>query len=507
MKKGTRNLIILGACAVALGAATALLSNGGGGTGASSSASSSSIQLVSKTSADVASMKVTNKKGSYTLVPLESKAASSAASSAASGSSSASAPAVTYTVQGLGGIPINTSETDSVVQNGFSLVATKNLGTVSNAEEFGLSDPQATVEVRFKDGTSFNYKIGNATATDSSAYYMSGADSSNVYVVTIDQGLLEDEKYFVNKEILSITPPASSSSSSSSETASNDFGRISLSGTSFPQTVVMEKQGDTLAITSPAAYPTDNTKLAAMESALTSLTADSVVAINPDASDLMKYGFDKPSVVADYNVNNGNYKLLVGAQSGSDYYVMLGGVNVVYSVASDSIGAVAQQNLFSMRSKLILLPEIGTVKSIEFSKGTASNIINIARTESASSAVSSASASSGSEKSYTYTVAGDGGKALNYDTNYKHFYQKLISLELLEDTGAKPSGTPAFTVKYSYFDKASTDTLEFYQAADRRYLAVVNGAPYGNVVSTDVDAVISQLADFEAGKAIPEPAG
>lgn len=502
MKKGTRNLIILGACAVALGAATALLSNGGGETGASSSASSSSIQLVSKTSADVASMKVTNKKGGYTLVPVESKTASSAPSSAASGSSSASTPAVTYTVQGLGGIPIDTSETDSVVQNGFSLVATKNLGTVSNAEEFGLSDPQATVEVRFKDGTSFNYKIGNATATDSSAYYMSGADSSNVYVVTIDQGLLEDEKYFVSKEILSITPPASSSSSSSSETASNDFGRISLSGTAFPQTVVMEKQGDTLAITSPAAYQTDNTKLAAMESALTSLTADSVVAINPDASALMKYGFDKPSVVADYSVNNGNYKLLVGAQSGSDYYVMLGGVNVVYSVASDSIGAVAQQNLFSMRNKLLLLPDIGTVKSIEFTKGTTTNTVNVSRTEKVSS-----SASSESEKSYTYTVAGDGGKTLDYETNYKHFYQNLISLELLEDTGAKPAGTPVFTVKYSYFDKTSTDTLEFYQAADRRYLAVVNGAPYGSIVSTDVDTVISQLADFEAGKAIPDPAG
>lgn len=501
MKKGTRNLIILAVCAAALGTATVLLSKGGGEGGTSSSASSSSIQLVSKTSADVASMKVTNKKGGYTLVPVESKAASSAVSSAASGSSSSSTPNVSYTVQELGGIPIDTSETSSVVQNGFSLVATKNLGAVSNTEDFGLSNPQATVEVRFKDGTSFNYKIGNATATDSSAYYMSGASASNVYVVTIDQGLLEDAKYFVSKSILSITPPASSGTSSAAETAENDFSRIALSGTSFPQPVVMEKQGDTLAITSPTAYAADNTKLGSMEAALTTLTADSVEAVNPDAAALMKYGFDKPTVIADYTVNKGNYKLLIGAQNSSKYYVMVGGVNAVYSVTSDNIGAVAQQNLFSMRSKLILVPSIDTVKSIEFTKGTATNTISVARAESASSSASS----SGSEKTYTYTVTGDGGKALNYDTNYKHFYQKLIGIELLEDTGAKPAGTPVLTVRYSYFDKASTDTLEFYQSGDRRYLAVLNGAPYGNVVSTDVDAVVSQLANFESGKAIPDP--
>ena len=94
MKKGTRSLIILAGCAVALGAATILLTkNGGGASSASSSeASASNIQLVSKTSADVASMKVTNKKGSYTLVPVASKTASSSVPSGASSESSSSAP-------------------------------------------------------------------------------------------------------------------------------------------------------------------------------------------------------------------------------------------------------------------------------------------------------------------------------------------------------------------------------------------------------------------------------
>ncbi len=81
-------------------------------------------------------MKVTNKKGSYTLVPLPT--GSLGASSASSG---APLLPLNYTVQELGGCPVNTGETGSVVQNGFSLTATKNLGKVSSLANYGLDRP------------------------------------------------------------------------------------------------------------------------------------------------------------------------------------------------------------------------------------------------------------------------------------------------------------------------------------------------------------------------------
>jgi hypothetical protein len=71
-----------------------------GGTGSSSSASDSSetIELISKTSSDVASMTVKNKKGSYTIIPMPTGTI---------GSSSAASTSLNFTVQELSGCPIN----------------------------------------------------------------------------------------------------------------------------------------------------------------------------------------------------------------------------------------------------------------------------------------------------------------------------------------------------------------------------------------------------------------
>ncbi|HBG55196.1 MAG TPA: hypothetical protein DDW99_02940, partial [Ruminococcaceae bacterium] len=336
MKSSTRNLIVAAVCAAVLGgAAFALSRSPGGGESSSAASSSPGLELVSKKDQDVASMKVTNKKGSYTLVPAPKSAASS--SPAASSSASSAASSVTYTVSGLEGCPINTSATESVVKNGFSLVATKNLGAVSSLQEYGLADPQASVEVRFKDGSSFSYKIGGQTATDASAYYMCGENSNNVYVVSVDQGLLEDKTYFVSKEILAVPESSSSSSASDAAAGGYDFTQISLSGANFPKPVRFEKTGSGLAITQPAAYEADADKLNALETALESLTADTVEAVRPDAAALKKYGLDRPSAVAEFTVNRKSYRLLLGAKTGSSYPAMLDGVDVVYTVTQDKV--------------------------------------------------------------------------------------------------------------------------------------------------------------------------
>lgn len=491
MRSSIRNLIIVAVCAAVLGGALIALKLTGNDASSSSSASSAaSIELVSKKSDDVASMSVTNEKGSYTLIPVRKTpaAASSGAFSSASSAASSGSDAITYTVRELGGCPINTSATGSVVQNGFSLVASRNLGTVSDLNEFGLKDPQATVRVSFKDGSSFNYKIGKASATDSSAYYMCGTDSDNVYIVTIDAGLLENAAYFISKDILAITNP----------NGSNAFAKIELSGANYPAPVTLAVQGQDLKITAPKQYDPDSSALSALESALSTLTADSVEAVNPDDAALSKYGFDQPAAVARFSVNGGSYTLTAGAKSGSDYYVMLGGVNVVYKAAAAGVEAWASKGLFGLRSKQILAPDIETVKSLTVTAGGAENVLNVARAKDESKSTQDTTY-------YTYKVTGNGGKSLDYDTNYKNFYQSAIGVSILEDaSGAAPLPAPALTLQYRYYDKAATDTVEFYQSGDRRYVAVLNGVAFGVVTQGDIDLVTKNIGLLESGQAVSE---
>lgn len=480
MNTSTRNLIVVAACIVVLGgAAAALALTGKGADTASSAASAASIDLVSKKSEDIVSMSVKNKKGSYTLIPVQT-----AASSAASGSSS-SGSTVTYTLQGRDGVPIDSAAAGQVIQNGFNLVATKNLGKIDNLEEFGLKDPQATVKVSFKDGSTYNYKIGSPSATDSSSYYMCGENSNNVYVVSVDGGILDNENYFISKNILAITDSS----------GQNDFTKITLSGKNFPQPISIAKMGTVQAIISPFSAEADDTKLSAMQTALATVTASSVEAIRPDAAALKTYGFDQPTAVAEFTVNKGSYKLIVGAKKDSSYYVMMDKGNVVYSVSADSISAWAEATAFSVRSKSLLMPNISDVKSITVTQGSASSALNIARTKDEAK-------STQDKPAYTYKVTGTGGKELAYDTNYKNFYKSLISIQLLEAAGGKPSGTPAYSVEYQYYDKGGKDTIQLYKSGDRRYTAVVNGQVYGTVTSTDVDKMTSSYQQLQNGQSV-----
>ena len=498
MKSSTRNIIVVGVVAVVLGGTVFALNKTGGGKGGSSSSAASSeaaIQLISKSSNNVASMKVTNRKGSYTLVPLPSGSLGSSSSAASSGASSSS---VSYTVQELSGCPVNTGETGSVVQNGFSLSATKNLGKTDSLAQYGLQNPQATVEVTFKDGsTSYGYKIGNATATDSSAYYMCGMDSNNVYVVNIDEGLLEDANYFVTKDIFTISSGTDSSSANGSSAA--DFSIIALSGKNFPQSVSLQKNSSgQLAISAPAVYDIDSNSLTPMESVLTNLSADSVAAIRPDAAMLKKYGLDHPTVQVEFTANKKPYKLAIGAQNGKDYYARANGVNVVYNVTADSVNGLLSQNLFSLRSKLIFLPNIVTVKQITVTSAGKTDEINVTRTENPAS-------STKDKKAYNYKVTGNAGKSLNYDTDYRNAYQMLIGLTVYAAADKAPSGQPAITVKYSYFDKPGSTTLELYQVDGRRYAAVLDGKVYGLCAKSDVGPMLQAISAFEAGKTVASP--
>ncbi len=480
MNTGKRNLIIVGAAIVVLGGATAALMLTGNGKDNAGSAVSSpdSIQLVTKKEEDIVSMTVKNKAGSYTLIPVKKPMAGAA--------STAPEDMVTvYSVKGLESFDIDTASTDQVVRNGYSLSATKNLGAVTNLEQYGLQDPQAVVKVSFKDGSQYNYKIGNASATDSTAYYMCGENSNNVYIVTLDSGILQDERHFINKNMLAITNSGKD----------NDYTDIKLSGKNFPQPIVTKKESDGFYMSAPIHSGLDDNKVAAVQNALTSLVADSVEAVHPDEAALKKYGLDAPAAVVEFTVNNEKHKVMVGAKNGSQYYAAFDPTKTVYLVKASDVSAWAETSAFTLRNKLLLLPMIDSLKSIAVEKGTASSAVTVQRTKDEKK-------STQDKPEYTYKVLSQDNKELDYEKSYKSFFISLISLETLEDANAKPSGTPAYRVTYSYFDKNSTDTIEFYRSSDRRYTAVVNGEVFGTVVSSEVDKVLDKYEQLQTGKAV-----
>lgn len=479
MQSNIRNLTIVGVCVVVLGGSLAALKLTGNDTGsASSSSSGASIQLVSKKSEDVVSMKVTNQKGTYTLLPMKT-----ATADLKSASSASSDTTVNYTVEELGGCPVDTTATSTVVQDGFSLVASKDLGTVSDLDQYGLKNPQATVDVTFKDGSTFSYKIGKPSATDTSSYYMCGTKSGNVYIVAADEGLFQEARYFASKTVTSIQGASGQQ---------NDFTKLTFTGTAYPQPVTVEDVNKVMMITSPERCQTDYSALTAAQGQLTSLTANGVASSNPDAATLKKDGFDKPTASVEFTVNKGTYKLTVGAKSPTGYYVMLGGVNVVYDVSADSVSSWISAGLFGLRSKNVVSPTIDDVSGMTVTSGSDVCKVDVARTKDTSK-------STQDKTYYNYKVTQNNGKAVDYNKAYINFFENIAAVAILENANTIPSGTPALTIEYSYFDKSSKDVVQYIKSGDRRYTAVLNGKPFGIVTQDDLDTINSNVKQLEAG--------
>lgn len=472
MKSATRNLIIVGAGVVVLGGALAALLLAGGGeepSSSSESASSAVISLVSKQEEDIVSMKVTNENGSYTIVPHTEEV------EASSGTSTKT----TYLVEELGDLPINTYTTDRVVEYGFSLNASKNVGEVENLADYGLKNPRATVKVTFKDDTVYEYNLGDVSAGDSSSCYMSGKGSSNVYVVSIDAAVFNSVEDFVDKKLVNV--------STADPNTPAVFNYLKLSGTNFEVPVTLEGDNSLTEMTAgEQSLDPDAEKVSALTTALTTITADQALYLHPTEEQLKECGLDDPAAIVEFTVEGATYKLMAGGKSEdkSEQYLMKDGVDVIYTISSSKISAWTDNSAFNLRTKFILLPMITDVEKLTVSLDGKDNVFVLSRTKDEEK-------STEDTPSYTYTVTGN-GKEITYK-NFQQYYKSMIQIQLLEPTKEEPQGDPDLTITYQYYGDTGkpTDVVDYYEISDRRYLVTVNGTVSGIVASTNVQTFLN----------------
>lgn len=490
MKSATRNLIIVGAGVVVLGGALAALLLAGGGeepSSSSESASSAVISLVSKQEEDIVSMKITNENGSYTIVPHTEEVETSAAD----GSKSTSTK-TTYLVEELGDLPINTYTTDRVVEYGFSLNASKNVGEVENLADYGLKNPRATVKVTFKDDSVYEYNLGDVSAGDGSGCYMSGKGSNNVYVVSIDDAIFNSVEDFVDKKLVNI--------STADPNTPAVFTYLKLSGTNFEEPITLEGENSLTSMTAgDQALDPDSEKTSALTTALTAITADQALYLHPTEEQLKECGLDQPAAVIEFTSEGTTYKLMAGAKSEdkSEQYIMKDGVDVIYTISSGNISAWTDTSAFDLRTKFILLPMITDVEKLTVGFDGKDNVFELSRTKDEEK-------STEDKPAYTYTVTAN-GKEITYE-NFQQYYKSMIQIQLLEPTKEEPQGDPDLTITYEYYGDTGkpVDVVKFYEISDRRYLVTVNGTVSGIVASTNVQTFLNFTPKILVDEELPQ---
>lgn len=485
MKPATRNFAVLGACIVVLGGVLAGLLMTGGSEGDVVSSGvleqpSEDIALLNKEESDISSIEISNTNGLFTIVPAEKQPETSAAGVSSQDASSGEEN-VTFTIAELEGLPQDTYTVNTAAEGGWKLFATKKIGTVSNPSEFGLSTPRATVHIRFQDGSTYGYVIGNTSAEDSAAYYLRGVDSEEVYVVKLPETYLDDKRTFLSRQVLDF--------SALGDGTAAPFRRLVLDGKALTQPITLEQGQDGLYVmTEPNRMETDEAEISGLTDMLSTLTASEVAALHPDTTQLREYGLENPINTVELYCTDGNtYLLKAGAGREGDRFLMLDGVDIVYRVAEDVIAPwVNILKPFDVQDKALLTGGVENVKSLSVTlEGGMVFRWDVARTKDEEK-------STEDTPYYNYAATDVAGAPVDYD-RFQTLYRQFAAETVLEEADGQPETDPVLTVKVETQDGSAAQELVFYSSGERACVAVLNGSVRGSVPRTDVDALAAAV--------------
>ena len=425
--------------------------------------------LVSPSIEHVQSMTITNQYGTYTIVPF--------------GDMHGDADTY-YTIEGMDINQLDVYAIQNIVKYGCNPVSTSNIGNVENLSEYGLDKPVATVSVMYEDGEIYDYYIGNAVNGKSNKYYMCAKDSSNVYVIMIESGMLGATDHLLNKTIFSISQN-DYVNKNDYNAAENGFSSITVMNPNLTQAFVYEKvSGKTYRLPDYQTIKPNDTTLDQIKTCLESLKADEVIAASANQEQLEQYGLKEPASYISFVVNQQPYQLLIGNKTDDNmYYVKKADSDIIYKIDSDKISVFTDATLFSLTNPTIYATDETDFSSFEIDyKGHTSNI-SLEREEDEYK-------STENKTYYQYHPVLNGTQMDNQE--YESFLSAIQNTALEQATNLTAEGEPVLKITVKHFDTDRIDTISFYET-DGNVLVVTGDIVRGTIGTSSFETLIKSM--------------
>ncbi|WP_312644957.1 DUF4340 domain-containing protein [Hydrogenoanaerobacterium sp.] len=368
----------------------------------------------------------------------------------------------------------------------------------SDLSAYGLSQPEATVEITYTDGETIKLAIGAEEQIADARYFTIKGDST---VYLMDRARTIRFTMPVTKYIqYEITPTRTLPSPLSV------IKNITFSGSSLPEPIVIREVRTkneeemrqaasfgvaTHVIVSPVLHELDQTSGGEVFQSLLGLMSEGVVDYNCDEAQLAAYGFDKPWLEVEMEIQNGgdapieNILLRISHDAEGNLICTKNTDGVVYKIRDVAFTKVAYEKLVM---RWFLTPFITDLTEMTVASP---------------------------EERYTFTFLGDGdnkklgitcnGKQLDVDT-FRKYYQLVISAANDGTFGAQapaPQAQPLLTVTYRYRDaKKPDDVMKLYPGGTRRVWVEVNGIAEFTMRDTYTEKVLTATQSLLAGGAI-----
>ncbi|MDE5582150.1 MAG: DUF4340 domain-containing protein [Ruminococcus sp.] len=410
--------------------------------------------------------------------------------------------AQTYTLADYKDIPLNTALVGTLANNAVNMVSESVVEeNGENLAKFGLDNPQAEVEIKFKSGTTKKLIIGDKAPANSETYVMID-DEKTVYTVStsyvanyskalndfIETTILEkpDDDNMPIVESVKIEREDIDYDIVLEYDKKSDDGKYS-GGTSAKH--VMTEPTEAY-LTVERSEPVTN--------GMFGLIADSIYSVKCSASDIAQAGLKEPFCKVTMKCDDGKSYTLLMSEPFTDEnnkkccYAMFEDGKVIYTVNTENAKWAIVMPI-DITSRIMIGSYVWNITdlSVKCSDGTEENFTIKLKDEKMD--LSDA-------KTADFEVRRNGG--IFDSERYRQFYGFLISSSAEEFAlGEKvPTGKPTVTITYSDSYTKTTTTIDFYDYSNLTSLIVINGESKYFCSKSYVDTLIDNIGRIETGE-------
>lgn len=375
-----------------------------------------------------------------------------------------------YTIVGFEDYEIQGGVPDEIAHSAASIEFLK-VATLekSKSSEYGFDSPRSVVTVEYTDGTKCIITVGD-DAPQAAGTYIKFGSGDTVYLVSSDTVTPFD---YGLTDLMSLTI-----NDSASDTTDSQASRISISGTAFSDTIVLEPNTDgktsaSYIIKEPVNGYANESESSKVEGGIRGLYAESVKMVNPSDSQLSDLGLSNPyaEVKAEYP-DTSVHVLSSAPDDEGKVNVMVSGGKLVYVMDSSKVPWVTT-SYEKLVSEYVLYPKMTALSGITLETGGKTYKLGLSTEEADDD-------SSASETKITYNdreIAAE---------KFSTFYDAISLIELADAKSDSTGSNAVAVIKYTYAEDNSTDTVKFYDSTDR-YAAELNGEIIGHVHKAAVD--------------------
>lgn len=422
-------------------------------------------------------------------------------------------PAVTaeLTLRGLENLSLDTFGLSQAASNARAMRAKEVISENATADElktFGLENPRASITVHLQNGDKPVVLFGDS-APGGEGVYVKPENGSTIYLIADSTAApyFKPATAYVNKTITATDPEFSG------------FDKVTLSGTNYPETLVIERTPETEisgagvtlnthSFTSPIRRGLDSQRGLEPLTSVYGLMANDVVAVDDSDAALEKYGLKEPATVI--SVVSGTPELtftlrISNPAENGEVRLIKDGSKVIYELSPSALPFL-NKTLFEMMDKMVIVPNIQTVSKVILTTPEKSYEFVLTQEDEGRKLDVTANGAP------LPNVTDENGKEVTGGENFRKLYQTIIAcryeepmveVDASEDTSADETDEPeeigedepelvpdaAFlaSIEYVYNNGRASDVVSFYEGPPRRTEIRLNGEGdyYGQSIYLD----------------------